>query len=208
MNIVNATNASHTTPSLTASANGALYQARVYLPEKSTLSSIATLTIGTAPAITAQITPSTVITNVGSNVTFTVTANGSPAPTFQWRRNNTNVNGATLTLLTLNNVQFTNQGTYTVVISNSVGSVTSAPATLQVIVTPYSFGGTTKGGGGFGASFPTDAGRAYVVEYKNFLTNSTWTLLTNVVGTGSPATISDPGATGPERYYRITTTFP
>lgn len=208
VNIVNATNASHTTPALTLGANGAVYQVRVYHPEKAMMSSPATLTVGTAPAITAQITPSAVVTNVGSNVTFTVTATGSPTPTYQWRRNNTNVNGATLTLLTLNNVQFTNQGTYTVVISNALGSITSAPATLQVLVTPYSFAGSTKGGGGFGTTFATDSGRGYVVEFKDYLTNANWTLLTNVVGTGSPATISDPGATGPERYYRIRTTFP
>ncbi len=158
--ILNATNNSHTTPALTAGANGAQYQVRAYLPEKSLLSSIATLTVGTVPAITVQVTPSSVITNVGSNVTFTVTANGSPTPTYQWRRNGTNVAGATLTLLTLNNVQFTNQGSYTVVISNAIGSVTSSPAaTLQVLVTPYKFGGSTKTGGGFGTSFGTDAGR-------------------------------------------------
>lgn len=207
--ILNATNNSHTTPSLTAGADGAQYQVRAYLPEKGILSSIATLTIGTVPAITVQVTPSSVITNVGSNVTFTVTANGSPTPAYQWRRNGTNVGGATLTLLTLNNVQLANQGSYTVVISNAIGSVTSSPAaTLQVLVTPYMFGGSTKTGGGFGTSFGTDAGRSYVVEFKNALTNASWTLLTNVVGTGSPAIISDPGATGPERYYKITTTFP
>ena len=110
--------------------------------------------------------------------------------------------------LTLNSVQLANQGSYTVVITNTVGSLTNGTGVLQVLVTPYKFAGATKVGSTYGVSFNTDNGRSYIVKYKDALTNATWLLLTNVVGTGSAAVISDPTATGPERYYRIETLFP
>ena len=78
-----------------------------------------------------------------------------------------------------------------------------------MLVTPYKFTASTfTVGVGYGTSFNTDSGRTYLVEYKNYLTNATWTTLTNVLGNGSAAVIADPGATGPERYYRISTLFP
>jgi len=123
--------------------------------------------------------------------------------------NNVNVGSATtVPSLTLNNVQYANQGSYTVVITNTVGSITNGTGVLQVLVTPYAFTNSTKAGSSFGVSFKTDAGRSYIVKYKDALTNATWLSLTNVLGNGSPAVITDPTATGAERYYRIETLFP
>lgn len=42
---------------------------------------------------------------IGANVSFGVTASGSPAPAYQWRKNGTNLAGATLASLSLTNVQ-------------------------------------------------------------------------------------------------------
>ncbi|MSU61692.1 MAG: hypothetical protein EXS31_04720 [Pedosphaera sp.] len=49
---------------------------------------------------------------------------------YQWRFNGTNINGATSDSLLLQNVGVTNEGPYSVVLVNSSGSVTSAPAAL------------------------------------------------------------------------------
>ena len=68
----------------------------------------------------------------GASVTFTAAANGLPPPAFQWRRNGTNINGATAPALTLSNVQASDAGDYTVVIGSSAGSATSNVATLIV----------------------------------------------------------------------------
>ena len=50
--------------------------------------------------------------------------NGFPPPHFQWHRNGQPIAGATNAALSLNNLQSTNSGYYTVVVSNAVGSLT------------------------------------------------------------------------------------
>jgi len=95
-----------------------------------------------APTITTQ--PASQTAAVGDNVVFTVSATGLPVPSYQWSFNGAQISGATSPTLVLNNVQIGNVGTYTVKVSNSVGSVTSLPATLSgtaplpTIVTPPS----------------------------------------------------------------------
>ena len=85
-----------------------------------------------APAITVQPASQSVV--AGATVTFGVAANGSPAPGFQWRKDGTPIPGATFNTLTLADVTPAGAGTYTVVVSNSAGTVTSAPASLAVSV--------------------------------------------------------------------------
>lgn len=88
---------------------------------------------GTPPTFTLQ--PATQAANLGANVTFTAAASGSPAPTFQWRRNGANLTGATGASFTLPSVQPTDAGDYSVVATNSAGSLPSNVATLTVAVT-------------------------------------------------------------------------
>src|ERR1051325_9771325 len=84
-----------------------------------------------APAITAQ--PQNQTTAIGSNATFSVTATGTGPLNYQWFFNQPNALGSsTFAPLILSNVRFANAGGYSVVITNSVGSVTSAVATLTV----------------------------------------------------------------------------
>ena len=85
-----------------------------------------------APSITLQPVAQTV--TVGGNVTFTSTASGSPAPTYQWRKDGVALPGITATAasLTLTNVQLSQAGVYTVVATNSAGPATSNAATLTV----------------------------------------------------------------------------
>ena len=85
---------------------------------------------GQAPAITAQ--PQNQIQVAGSNATFTVTASGTAPLSYQWRKNGGSLSGATSTTLTLTNVQLADAGSYSVVVSNSYGSVTSQVAVLSV----------------------------------------------------------------------------
>jgi len=67
-----------------------------------------------------------------SNVTFNVTATGD-APTYQWHSNGVSIAGATSSSLLLTNAQVAWSGSqYSVVITNTLGSVTSSVATLTV----------------------------------------------------------------------------
>ena len=70
----------------------------------------------------------------GSQVTFTVAANtDAETLTYQWQRNGTNidpssvgVSGITTNTLTINNVQESNTGVYTCVVSNTPKSTTTS----------------------------------------------------------------------------------
>jgi arabinan endo-1,5-alpha-L-arabinosidase len=84
----------------------------------------------TAPAFTTQ--PATQSIHAGQAVTFTVAASGSPAPSFQWRRNGVNIAGATSASYTIARSSASDAGAYTVVASNSVTSFLSSVATLTV----------------------------------------------------------------------------
>ena len=91
-------------------------------------------TSATIPAFTVQ--PASQTVSAGTSVTFTANANGSPTPTFQWRRNGTSLAGATAASLTLPSALPSDAGDYTVVASNSAGSTTSAVARLTVNAAP------------------------------------------------------------------------
>jgi hypothetical protein len=70
---------------------------------------------------------------VGTIASFTVTADGNPAPSYQWRTNGVAITGATSNTLSFPNVQMSDNGkAFTVVVSNSLNSVTSTVATLTV----------------------------------------------------------------------------
>ena len=84
----------------------------------------------TVPTISTQ--PQSQAVNAGASVTFSVAATGSPAPSYQWRKDGGDLAGATSSSLTLSNVQSSNAGTYTVFVSNTAGNVTSNGATLTV----------------------------------------------------------------------------
>ncbi len=84
-----------------------------------------------APVFTLQ--PQSRSLYQGNNVTFTANAIGRPDPAYQWRLNGGNVSAATNASYTITSVQTNHAGNYTVVASNSSGSVTSAVAGLTVL---------------------------------------------------------------------------
>jgi len=94
-------------------------------------SSIATLTVFEYPAIVSN--PQSQTVPVGSNVTFSVLASGTDPLAYQWRYESSPLAGQTDTNLSLLDIQFSNVGTYDVVVTNLYGTVTSSPATLGVI---------------------------------------------------------------------------
>lgn len=91
-----------------------------------------TYTGSTAPSISAQ--PQNRTVGVGQPATFTVTAQGAAPLSYQWFRNGTAISGATNSSYTLTNAQTSDSGaSFTVRVSNPLGSVTSQPATLTVV---------------------------------------------------------------------------
>ena len=92
----------------------------------------------TAPVITAQ--PVSVYLLEGETANFSVTASSNSPVTYQWQQlpagstDWADVTGATASMLTVDNVTADHKGTsYRVVVTNFVGSTTSAEASIQLI---------------------------------------------------------------------------
>jgi len=97
----------------------------------SVTSAVAVLTVNYPAAITNP--PAGLAVTNGANATFSVGASGTAPLAYSWRFNATNVlGGATNAMLTVTNAQATNAGSYTVVVTNAYGAITSSPAVLTV----------------------------------------------------------------------------
>ena len=85
----------------------------------------------TAPSVTTQ--PASRTVTAGQTATFMVAATGTAPLTYQWRKNNTEITGATSsTYITPATTSADNLAQFTVVIGNGAGSTTSKAATLTV----------------------------------------------------------------------------
>lgn len=114
---------------------GAVDELRIFNRALSSTEIYATFNEGNAgpPVITLQ--PASRNTYEGNSVTFTVVATGAQPLQYQWRFNGANASGATESAFTLSDIDDSDEGTYVVVLSNSVGSVTSTPAQLTMLTT-------------------------------------------------------------------------
>ena len=102
------------------------------------------------PIITSQ--PASQAASVGDTVAFSVTAAGDAPLSYQWRWNGLGLAGQTASSLTLNDVQLTNAGSYSVVVTNPAGSVISSNAgtdgnrSVGLCVGAFGFGGLVERG--------------------------------------------------------------
>ena len=92
---------------------------------------VSTGTVVTPPTITMQ--PQDTTNLLGNTASFTVAATGTAPLFYQWYFNtSTLLTGMTSATLALNNIQFTDAGGYSAIVSNDGGSVTSRVASLVV----------------------------------------------------------------------------
>lgn len=134
--IPGATSPTYTLPSVTRADNLALFKAVVSNGLGSIETREALLQVGaqvSPPLITQQ--PLGGNAAIGQALTFSVSATGTPPLQYQWRKNGSPISGATLSTYEITNVQASHSGAYSVVVSNTGGSVTSADAVLVVDVT-------------------------------------------------------------------------
>jgi DNA-binding beta-propeller fold protein YncE len=136
-NVAGATAATYQTPVLTIADSGSQFTVTVSDSSGHLVSAAATLTVSPAisapPTITKQ--PASLMLGAGSTATFTVAAVGSGPLNYQWQRNGVPV-GTDSTSYSVPNISMADSGAaFTVTISNSAGSVTSATATLTIATT-------------------------------------------------------------------------
>jgi len=134
--LAGATNSTLTLSNVTL-APGGTYTVTVTNSAGGVLSQGALLTVNPVlPAFTSQ--PQSVTVPAGSNVTFSVTVIGGPAPILQWQFNGTNlvdggrISGSASTNLSIINLHFSDAGNYTAIASNAYGMATSYTAVLHV----------------------------------------------------------------------------
>jgi hypothetical protein len=169
----------------------------------SVVSSNATLTVYLPPGITTQPVSQTV--SVGQTASFNVAATGTGPLFYQWWFQGATVAGATNVSLTLTNAPMSQAGSYTVVVTNLAGSVTSTQAILTVtnpVITLSQPGGTTMTSTGYTFQISVPVGVTYVVLASTNLLN--WVpIATNVAASASVA-ITDASATNySNRYYEV-----
>ena len=133
--IVGATSATLSFSAMTA-ADAGVYQVVATNSEGSAVSPeeivvVDSTSTNVAPAILTQPTASQTVV-AGGSVSFSVSASGTPTPTFQWQKNGVAISGATESSLNLSNLTTENSGTYLAVATNSAGTVASNPAVLTV----------------------------------------------------------------------------
>jgi hypothetical protein len=131
-----ATAPSYTTPAVVVGDNGAQFSVVVSNTAGNVTSINAVLTvIQTAPVIVTG--PQNATVNLGQTASFSVTATGTAPLSYQWQRNGVAISGATAAAYTTLPTVATDDGAvFVVVVNNSVGTVTSASATLRVISPP------------------------------------------------------------------------
>ena len=136
--ISGATSSTYTTPATSSADNGALYSVVVFNGAGTVTSDKATLTVSAAtgaPAIGTQ--PASQTVAAGQTASFSVTATGNGPLTYQWKKNGTDISGATSsTYTTPVNSSADTGAMYAVSVSNGAGTVTSSTATLTVSAAP------------------------------------------------------------------------
>ncbi len=135
--IPGATSPSYTTSPMLTADSGSSFICTVTNAVGSVTSTAAILTVNAAPvapSITSPPVPLTV--TAGATAIFSVVAGGDAPLGYQWLKNSVAIAGATAASLTLPSVGATSAGKYSVVVTNSVGSVTSSEVGLTVLLLP------------------------------------------------------------------------
>ena len=200
--IVGATTSSYSIAAVTTNDAGN-YKVVITNSAGSITSSVATLTVLVPPSILTP--PQSQTVSNGANATFTVVAGGSPPLMYLWKFTGGSLAGATSSSLTITNVQMVSQGDYTVVVSNSVGAVTSSAAhlTLQTAAPgPFQLANwqLATGSVSFDITSPTQTN--VVVWSSTDLAH--WTALSTNFSTTGTVHFSGTNGQGSVEFYRAT----
>ena len=163
-------------------------------------SAVAVLTVIIPPSITGDPTSLTVLET--ALATFTVSATGTEPLSYQWQKDGLNLPGANGTSFTLPATQASDEGGYSVIVTNLGGLAFSAVAQLQVSVAPFLTAPLRRGDGAFEFILHGRTNRNYTVEFSVSLTG--WTNVTNILLSSPQSPVVDAAATNAaSRFYRV-----
>ena len=157
-----------------------------------------TVALSTSPIITKQ--PQSQLGYWGKSASFSVIAtNGVPPYGYQWMKDGLAISSGTNSVLVLTNLQTSDVGTYTVLVSDTVTNLLSQPATLTVNpagVAIALYAGVTIDG---------VAGQTYGIQSTMDLSNTnSWAGRANVTLTNATQLWYDSRpATQPQTYYHV-----
>ncbi|HEX4342029.1 MAG TPA: choice-of-anchor tandem repeat GloVer-containing protein [Verrucomicrobiae bacterium] len=150
---------------------------------------------------------------IGSTTIFSPIGLSDTNVFYQWTHSGVSLSGHQEAALTFSNTVATNAGTYSVIVSNVFGSVTSAVVTLTVIPAPPKpvlVFGPILSGANFIARYSGAPGTNYTVEIIPAFPGTNWTKLTNMVaptvdqGFGVGVfQLLDPVISSANRFYRV-----
>jgi hypothetical protein len=113
----------------------------------------------TAPLTSSLVVTQTVFT--GSTVTIAPAITGAQPMNYSWKKNGTNLAGATIPFLQLANVTAANAATYTLKVTNDLGTITIS--NILHVVTPMDCV-ASKIGTNINLAFPTAANLRYTIQ--------------------------------------------
>ncbi|MBP7496960.1 MAG: immunoglobulin domain-containing protein [Bacteroidales bacterium] len=128
-NIQNATGSSYTVTKVNQSSSG-LYSCRITTPCGEVLSNTVEILIKAKPSVFTAPKSQEVCTD--QEVVFNVLATGADPKTYKWQKNANDIAGATNNIFSINKTQMNDAGSYTCIITNDCGSITSDNAILTV----------------------------------------------------------------------------
>src|SRR5437588_12280036 len=99
--------------------------------------------------------------------------------------------------------RFTAQGLYDAQFGNVMLAAASLSGTVPATPQPVTLLDPSWANGVFKFSFATEANRIYTAEYSTAVSPASWRVLTNVIGNGLLASVTDKFARPGRRYYRV-----
>jgi hypothetical protein len=105
----------------------------------SATSAVAALSVFRAPQIVQQPAPASSARAIGESISYSVAANAALPVSYFWRTNGVILPGATAATLNLANLQSNNAASYSVLVSNTYGSVISTSVSLTIVPPNYPY---------------------------------------------------------------------
>jgi hypothetical protein len=149
---------------------------------------------------TISVPPQNQTANQGDDTMFTVTATGTPPLGYQWRFNSTAPVGNNASNYTRVNVQPADVGGYSVVITNAVGSITSAVANLTLQI-PAPFLTIVSPGL---LQWDGLSNLTYTVQSRTNLTSTNWPALGTAASPSNTIWFTNSADADEVRIFRVT----